>query len=155
MHDGHCSRIFYSISQLVKITSFIYIFYPKEWVYFEGNSVERETKSNKKNPDWHVSPFVYSILEAYWNASSLSYLIMKENIDREMKFPQSNKLVEWKIRVQYIKQKSSFKSPNDLFHWKIRQKFSSIKTICYITYDMDFRFIPSDTVCFDKLSRCD
>ena len=26
---------------------------------------------------------------------------------------------------------------------------------CYITYDMDFRFIPSDPVCFDKLSRCD
>ena len=22
-------------------------------------------------------------------------------------------------------------------------------------YDMDFQFIPSDPVCFDKLSRCD
>ena len=27
--------------------------------------------------------------------------------------------------------------------------------LCYITYDMDFRFIPSDPVCFDKLSCCD
>ena len=26
---------------------------------------------------------------------------------------------------------------------------------CYITYAMDFRFVPSDPVCFDKLSRCD
>ena len=26
---------------------------------------------------------------------------------------------------------------------------------CYITYDMDFWFIPSDPVCFDKLSHCD
>ena len=26
---------------------------------------------------------------------------------------------------------------------------------CYITYHMDFRFVPSDPVCFDKLSRCD
>ena len=26
---------------------------------------------------------------------------------------------------------------------------------CYITYDMDFRFIPCDPVCFDKLSGCD
>ena len=24
----------------------------------------------------------------------------------------------------------------------------------YITYDMNFRFVPSDPVCFDKLSRC-
>ena len=27
--------------------------------------------------------------------------------------------------------------------------------ICYITYDMDFRFVPSDPECFDKLSRYD
>ena len=27
--------------------------------------------------------------------------------------------------------------------------------LCNITYDMDFRFIPSDPMCFDKLSRCD
>ena len=26
---------------------------------------------------------------------------------------------------------------------------------CYIKYDMDFRFVPSDSVCFDKLLRCD
>ena len=26
------------------------------------------------------------------------------------------------------------------------------KEECNITYDMDFRFIPSDPVCFDKLS---
>ena len=26
---------------------------------------------------------------------------------------------------------------------------------CYIIYDMDFRFVPSDPVCFDKLSHCD
>ena len=26
---------------------------------------------------------------------------------------------------------------------------------CYITYDMDFRFVPSDLVFFDKLSHCD
>ena len=26
---------------------------------------------------------------------------------------------------------------------------------CYIIYDMDFRFVPSDPGCFDKLSRCD
>ena len=26
---------------------------------------------------------------------------------------------------------------------------------CNITYDMDFRFVPSDPVCFDKLSYCD
>ena len=26
---------------------------------------------------------------------------------------------------------------------------------CYITYDMDIRFIPSNPVCFDKLSGCD
>ena len=26
---------------------------------------------------------------------------------------------------------------------------------CYITYAMDFRFVPSDPVDFDKLSRCD
>ena len=26
---------------------------------------------------------------------------------------------------------------------------------CYITYDMDFWFVPSDPVCFDKLSRYD
>ena len=26
---------------------------------------------------------------------------------------------------------------------------------CYITYDMDFQYVPSDSVCFDKLSRCD
>ena len=26
---------------------------------------------------------------------------------------------------------------------------------CYITYNMDFQFVPSDPVCFDKLSRCD
>ena len=25
----------------------------------------------------------------------------------------------------------------------------------YITYDMDFRFVPSDPVGFDKLSHCD
>ena len=25
----------------------------------------------------------------------------------------------------------------------------------YITYDMDFRFVPSDPMCFDKLSHCD
>ena len=25
--------------------------------------------------------------------------------------------------------------------------------MCYITYAIDFRFIPSDPVCFDKLSR--
>ena len=25
---------------------------------------------------------------------------------------------------------------------------------CYITYNMDFRFVPSDLVCFDKPSRC-
>ena len=33
--------------------------------------------------------------------------------------------------------------------------FNDISTFCYITYDMDFRFVPSDPVCFDKLSRCD
>ena len=27
--------------------------------------------------------------------------------------------------------------------------------VCYITYDMDFRFVDSDPVRFDKLSRCD
>ena len=26
---------------------------------------------------------------------------------------------------------------------------------CYITYDMDFRFVSSDPVCFDRLSHCD
>ena len=26
---------------------------------------------------------------------------------------------------------------------------------CYIAYDMDFWFIPSDPVCFGRLSRCD
>ena len=29
------------------------------------------------------------------------------------------------------------------------------KINCYITYAMDFRFVPSDPVCLDKLSRCD
>ena len=29
------------------------------------------------------------------------------------------------------------------------------KTICYITYDMDFRFVPGDTVCFGKMSHFD
>ena len=28
------------------------------------------------------------------------------------------------------------------------------RSYCYITYDMDFRFVPSDPVCFDKLTRC-
>ena len=28
-------------------------------------------------------------------------------------------------------------------------------SVCYIKYAMDFRFVPSDPVCFDKLSRCD
>ena len=27
--------------------------------------------------------------------------------------------------------------------------------MCYITYDMDFRFVSTDPVCFDKLSRSD
>ena len=30
-----------------------------------------------------------------------------------------------------------------------------IKKLCYITYDMDFRFVLSDPVCFDKLSGFD
>ena len=29
------------------------------------------------------------------------------------------------------------------------------QTLCYITYDMDFWFIPRDPVYFDKLSHCD
>ena len=32
---------------------------------------------------------------------------------------------------------------------------SKLQDLCYITYDMDFQFIPSDPMCFDKLSRCD
>ena len=27
--------------------------------------------------------------------------------------------------------------------------------LCYIAYAMDFRFVPSDPLYFDKLSRCD
>ena len=26
---------------------------------------------------------------------------------------------------------------------------------CFITYDKEIRFVPSDLVCFGKLSRCD
>ena len=38
----------------------------------------------------------------------------------------------------------------------LKNKFHLIKFHeCYITYDMDFRFVPSDPVCFDKLSGCD
>ena len=28
-------------------------------------------------------------------------------------------------------------------------------SICYITYDVDYRFVPNDPVFFDKLSHCD
>ena len=28
-------------------------------------------------------------------------------------------------------------------------------SLCYITYAMDFRFVPNDPVCYDKLSCCD
>ena len=34
-----------------------------------------------------------------------------------------------------------------------RQK--NLVTLFYITYDMDFRFVPNDPVCFEKLSGCD
>ena len=33
--------------------------------------------------------------------------------------------------------------------------FGILFKLCYITYAMNFRFVPSDPVCFDKLSRCD
>ena len=36
---------------------------------------------------------------------------------------------------------------------RIRLSSQAMGSICYITYDMDFGFVPSDTVCFDKLSR--
>ena len=40
-------------------------------------------------------------------------------------------------------------------YWEIATEMCVCVRVCYITCDMDFQFVPSDPVCFDKLSRCD
>ena len=37
----------------------------------------------------------------------------------------------------------------------LRSEVDAITFRDYITYDMDFQFVPSDHMCFDELSRCD